>query len=162
MQLAACSTTSPPMHSDSEITIKPELKVYSSAAVEGLKINNLYNAGQYSAAYDQVRIWFGDDNKVSNLFDNPSVTSHALQVCAWKGDQILHSTISRKSNAATKAISAHKAISAKNSLPDFLKLKDYYQCYLRSRPPSLSECGAQVRELVRMTPEYKEIWEPAR
>jgi len=163
MPLAACSwmTLSSP-RVDNEIALKPMPQVRSSAAIEGLKINRLYNAGNYKGAYDQVRIWSGDHDTVSSLFGDPTVTSHALQVCAWSEDEALHRSIARQSNSSMTSIGAHKAIANRMSSADFAKLSAYYQCYLRSSPPSLAQCTAQVRDMVRMTPDYREVWMPAK
>lgn len=148
--LAACSTSP-----KTESTIRPLAAVRSSAEVEGRTIISRYNAGQYSSAYEQVTIWTEDDHTISNLFADATVTSHALQLCAWSGDRDRHSRIAKKAPSTSRVIEAHRAVVERGN---FDALSEYYKCYLKKSGPSLQGCDSIIRELTRTQQDYKDIW----
>jgi hypothetical protein len=154
--LVACGSVpkGEPPSQPTERIIEPVPSVTSQPEIEARKIVEFRNRSEYENAYQQLKAWSNDDRNRSLIFVRDVPTIVALEVCAWRPDADLFMKIARQSPSGLRSKAAYQLAGERN----FSVLHRYQRCFFKMGAQNLYGCENEVSALLKVTPEYADIW----
>lgn len=127
--------------------------VHSDGDVIANEIDEHISNGRYDDAYRTIKRWSENPEEINNLFLNEKTTVIALSLAARHCNMNLYNVILDHNNKPSVHMDAFKSVGK-----DPMYVCQYFYCFYKSVPPTVSGCEEQLADLQKVDPRYAYLW----